>query len=464
MIEHTADIQPVVDDSINMPSLTFTWRGESWNLVSTTSYFSRDTRDVEDSTEGTAQYWETTIPQGFAWTAHHKLRQISHETRLAFHPPDSNLSGTIGFFHARSRGTFSIDRIEGLLGDAPGTMSLLWEQMSQTTHNDRAMFTELDYKFAEKWTLTLGDRYYWLDQSNDLTFDITSTHFASKNNNKDSGHTPKLALSYQPSEQAQVYASGSQGFRAGGAQLDPTGFGCESSLDEMGQTAQSITKIKADTLTSIELGGKIDFPNPGLLLSGSLFRINWDRIQQPLFLASCGFYLQGNAGAARINGGEFELAGHVTPAWKIRAGAGYQDARITKQGLTGQPVGSRVYQTPKWNGTLGNVYTTRLNETRTAFGSVDSSYTGDSISANAAPGINLKRQGYALVNARAGVGWDKSELALNVHNVGNSRPNLGDIGYIGYTRWVDPPANTVPLPQVVTLPPRNFMIQYRQSF
>jgi outer membrane receptor protein involved in Fe transport len=462
-IEHTADIQPLVDDSFTLPSLTFTLRGADWNLVSTTSYFSRDTRDVEDSTEGTAQYWESTIPQGFAWTARHTYRQWTHETRLAWDPRD-DLSAIVGVYYARNRRTFSIDRIDGWLGEAPGTQTLLWEQMSKTIQRDRAVFGELYYTFAEKFTLTLGNRYYWLDQSNDLTFAIRNTQFTSNNDNKESGSSPKIALAYQPTEQSQIYATAAQGFRAGGAQLNVAGFDCDESLEEIGQTPESITKINSDSVTSYEAGGKIDFPHPGLLLTASLFRITWDDIQQPLFLASCGFYLQGNAGAARIDGSEMELLGSLTRAWKIRSALGYQETKITEQGITGQPSGSRIYHTPKWTATIGSVYSTAINERLKGFVAADYSYTGDSISSNAEPGINLVRESYDLINARIGTSWGNSELSLNGRNLGNSRPNLGDIGYIGYARYDTSGGAKTPIPQVATLPPRSFMIKFAQNF
>jgi len=159
-----------------------------------------------------------------------------------------------------------------------------------------------------------------------------------------------------------------------------------------------------------------------------------------------------------------ELDGRINSKLKMRFGLGYEDARITSQGATGQQVGSRIYQTPEWTANLGAVYTGRLSNTVKGFSSADYSYTGSSISSNSAPGSNLERRAFGLVNTRVGVSWAQSELSLNVHNLTNCRPNLGDIGYIGYMRWANPPADSVPLPQVATLPPRTIALQYRQTF
>jgi hypothetical protein len=58
----------------------------------------------------------------------------------------------------------------------------------------------------------------------------------------------------------------------------------------------------------------------------------------------------------------------------------------------------------------------------------------------------------------------KVELSTHtdVKNVKNTAPNLGDIGYIGYQRYV--PGTTTPIPQVVTLPPRTIMLQYAARY
>jgi len=356
LLDHTANIQPAATDNWTLPSFTLVWHASGWTVTSSTSEFTRKTSDLEDSTEGTAQYWETTVPQGFAWSSHHNDRQFSHETRLTIDPV-GKWSGTVGLFYSRDTGTFSIDPLHGLLGPAPGVSSLLWQQTDINTRRDMALFGELYYQLADTVALTVGDRRYWMAQSDNQSFAILDTAVHSETGNSESGHSPRLALSWKPSLQALAYASAAQGFRAGGSQFSVAGFGCDASLAEIGQTAESITKIQPDKVTSYEVGGKLDFPEPGLLLSGALFRIDWDHIQQPIFLPSCGFYVQGNAGAARINGAEMELDGRINSNLKMRFGLGYEDARITSQGATGQQVGSRIYQTPEWTANLGAVYT-----------------------------------------------------------------------------------------------------------
>lgn len=459
--DHVADIQPLTSDIWTLPSVSFKYHGSGWTLSSSTSLFQRRTRDVEDSTEGTASYWGTTIAQGFAWNGTHRSRQLAHETRVAIDPVEG-WSGTFGLLYSKHKAQFGIDDIYAQLGTTAGTPSLIWRQLDTNTQQDTALFGEVYYKFADRFTLTAGLRKYWLRQHDDLAFAFLSTSYASTNDNRTSGTSPKLALAWQHSQTALLYASAAKGFRQGNAQFDASGFGCEPSLATLGQTPASMTKIDPDAVWSYEAGGKLELPDPGLLLSASVFRIHWDHIQQPLFLQSCGFYMQGNAGAARIDGFELEAVGRLTPSLKLRAGLGYADARISESGNTGQQAGSRVFQVPKLTASLSLVYSRPLGEHLRGFAVFDASHAGSSLSANSGAELRLERAAYSLLGVRLGVAWQNAELALGIRNLGNARPNLGDIGYVGYQRYV--PGTSTPVPQVATLPPRTVSLQYSSAF
>ena len=54
------------------------------------------------------------------------------------------------------------------------------------------------------------------------------------------------------------------------------------------------------------------------------------------------------------------------------------------------------------------------------------------------------------------------EVALSLRNLGDARPNLGDIGYLGYGQR-DPVSPDLPMPQVVTLPPTSVSLQIRYT-
>jgi len=71
------------------------------------------------------------------------------------------------------------------------------------------------------------------------------------------------------------------------------------------------------------------------------------------------------------------------------------------------------------------------------------------------------RPGYSLVNLRFGADMGKSELSLNIHNLTNQKPNLGDIGYVGYGTYS---SSGVIIPSVATLPTTTVTVQFRRKF
>jgi hypothetical protein len=130
--------------------------------------------------------------------------------------------------------------------------------------------------------------------------------------------------------------------------------------------------------------------------------------------------------------------------------------------IVGVPVDSRIMGTPAWNVSLGGVYSWPISDALEGFFSADYSYTGNSVSLlNGGSGSEATRPAYSLVNMRVGGTFGDNEVSLNLHNAFNAKPNLGDIGYVGYAQFN---ASGIIIPQVATLPARTVMLQYKKSF
>jgi iron complex outermembrane recepter protein len=473
------DVQPHASDVWALPSLDLKYTGQGWSFVSSSSFFYRHTQDVEDSTYGTQQvltnyYQVSGLPnQPYLWDGEHFHDQITEEMRLAF-DPWHNLSGTLGAFYSQTHTKFYIPPTyaNGLVAATtanavvgPWPNDEIWTQTNPAVQKDKSIFGELYYKFLDKFTLTAGLRHYWLTQETDFTADGFMNFGATPSDpqhNSQSGTDPKAGLSYQITDETMVYASASKGFRAGGAQA----YAPFCSL--AGLPVTDITQLKSDTLWSYEVGTKIQLPHPGLLLSAAAFHIDWSNPQQQVALP-CGYYFDINGGKATINGGEIELDGHLSKALQMRFGVGYEDTKITDPGALGLPgigvqAGSRILGTPALNVSVGAVYTQPLTDTIDGFVSADYSYTGNSEALlNGGYGAEATRPSYSLANLRFGVNHEKSEVSLNIHNLTNAKPNLGDIGYVGYAQYQNYAAGTI-IPQVATLQPLTVILQYKQSF
>jgi iron complex outermembrane recepter protein len=473
-INRAFNVQPDAIDRWALPSLDLSYKGEGFNVVSSTSYFYRHTHDLEDSTYGTEQffyyygYGANSVPnQPFTWDGEHHHNQITEEARISFDPVH-NLSGTAGVFVSHTNVLFYIPNTyaQGLTAATGWPNDVIWTQSNPGTQDDRSIFGELYYKFLERFNLTVGARRYWLKQTTDYTangFINLGETPSSPQSNHEQGIDPKAGISYQATDALMVYASATKGFRAGGAQAN------FPACQLPGLPLTDIEHIKSDTLWTYEGGIKWQSPT-GFLLTGAGFHINWDNVQQQVALP-CGFYLQLNGGSASINGGEVELAGHVTPALEVHVGAGYESTAIVNPGAlsnAGITPGMQIPAVPAWTGTLGAVYTQALTSSLDGFVSADYSYTGNSVSllngglTSDGHGLFGSRAPYSLANARFGVRHEKQELSLNFHNLGNAKPNLGDIGYVGYAQFE--PGYQVPVPQVATLQPFTVLIQYKNNF
>ena len=340
------DVQPHASDVWALPSLDLKYTGQGWSFVSSSSFFYRHTRDVEDSTYGTQQvltnyYLVSGLPnQPFLWDGEHFHNQITEEMRVSF-DPWHNLSGTLGAFYSQTRTKFYIPPTyaNGLTTATvpsntvvgPWPNDEIWTQSNPAIQKDKSLFGELYYKFFDQYTLTVGARKYWLSQTTDFTADGFMNFGATPSDpqhNSQTGTDPKVGISYQATDETMVYASASKGFRAGGAQA----YAPFCQLP--GLPVSDITQLKSDTLWSYEVGTKIQLPNPGLLVSAAAFHIDWKNLQQQVALP-CGYYFDLNGGEATISGGEIEIAGHLSRELQVRFGAGYEKTDITDPGALG---------------------------------------------------------------------------------------------------------------------------------
>jgi iron complex outermembrane recepter protein len=474
------DVQAYATDSWTLPSLDLKYSGSGWSLVWANSYFYRHTRDVEDSSYGTQQilvgpvYLVTGLPaQPYLWDGEHHHDQISSEARLSFEPIH-NISGTFGLYYSNTHSRFTIPPTyaNGLSSPAATACPFggpcvtpawsnneIWQQTNPGTEEDKSIFGEVYYKFLDKWTLTLGGRQYWLHQTTDYTADgfLNGGPTPSQPEaNSQSGFNPKVALSLQATESTMVYASASKGFRSGGAQANFPGCTLPS------LSVDAITHIRSDTLWTYELGTKVQLP--GVLISAAAYDIQWKDLQQQVALL-CGFYAQVNGNKARINGAELEATGRLAPGLNFRLGLGYEDTNINDPGslgLFGVNPGTRVAGVPAFTASVGAVYTHSLSASLDGFVSADYGYQGNAVSLLVGGGgSEATRPGFSLVNLRFGVDRGPNELSLNIRNLFNAKPNLGDIGYVGYAQL-----NALGglIPQAATLQPLTATIQYTRSF
>jgi len=522
-MDRTDDVEEMARDRYYLPTLTLEYRGKGYSAHESLSYFDRRATQLEDGTEGTRDAlsadWAAFYPgineiyadnQAFPWTQVVSYRRTVSETRLNFDKTSFGLSGVVGLYLSRSFSDTELDSISipliqqlGLNTNAAVGGSycrttatdtscptygsgLGWTSQQPSYHRDQALFGEMYYDFY-KFELTLGGRYYHQTQSGHelaagalnfayLDLAVPNTH--------QSGFDPKVALRFNFTPAAMMYASYSKGFRAGGAGV-PLPSGPDAFFAAIHQTVNTPTTYNSDTVENFELGGKLEFFDGRLTLTGAVFQMNWDNIQQTIIAPQSYITLIVNAGDAKVRGGELEIEGRPSQYVDLHAGVGVQEAKISEGALYWQPTGSRVYQVPDVTANASARFMVPINTTFTSFLQLDGSYVGNSVSGTAGCQLNTPtvqyfpcpapgaangdltgstpvRAGYSVFNASIGVEWNKSQLSFYGTNLTNARPNLGDINPESYAKH-DPDTGFL-IPRVATLRPLGLGIQFRQRY
>ncbi|MFM2288887.1 MAG: hypothetical protein RL684_2030, partial [Pseudomonadota bacterium] len=241
-----------------------------------------------------------------------------------------------------------------------------WLTQEERVDRDSALFGELSWDMISNLTLTVGDRYFKSKNTlqgffgfgpnnpyagsygealcadyNPLTPGVYSTGFhgapCTRLNKTvdDSGHSPKVNLTWKIDDAKMLYATWSKGFRPGGVNRN----GAASPNVPANQQV-----YRPDFLTNYELGWKTSWLNNRLRWNGAVFQENWKDFQFAFLGANSVIVIQ-NAGQARIKGVETSLEVAPTAGLSLSAAIAYYDAKLTTNYCTlpdpnGNPVTS----------------------------------------------------------------------------------------------------------------------------
>ncbi len=146
-----------------------------------------------------------------------------------------------------------------------------------------------------------------------------------------SGPTPgetssrRSILRYEASDNLNLYASASRGFRSGG--FNQTGVGTASALAGFDNVGDQFGAERADT---IEAGFKSRWFDDRLILNGSVYN-TWDHNDYYfVYLASNSTQNLGNIQKVRFTGFDLDLTARLAEGLTANAGFGYTDSEITK--------------------------------------------------------------------------------------------------------------------------------------
>ncbi len=221
-----------------------------------------------------------------------------------------------------------IDANPGLFGGVPGALlapgDRIYGYLAHSVNEDLGIFGEARYKFTDTVELTAGGRYYRTKAKGDVTNQLgfvsgSAVDLSGGANQKDSGFTPKVTLSWTPTRKLLAYATFSEGYRVGG--INPNA-GLLPSLP---------STYSADKVYNYEAGTKFSTMDNRLTVDASVFHINWKNFQAREFGPGPNYFSYViNGSNARITGVEFSGAVKITRQLGFSTNVTYADAKLSK--------------------------------------------------------------------------------------------------------------------------------------
>jgi iron complex outermembrane receptor protein len=238
-----------------------------------------------------------------------EYEQLTNELRLTY-DAGGNLAYTVGAYVWDSE--YEIRLLSWIAG-GPG----LFLELPQTTKQDSeswALFFEGDYRFNDRWTLTLGGRWTEDEKTTDQAGVVSTTAKADW-----SEFTPKVALKFQVNDSSMIYGLYSAGYRAGGF---------NGRVDSVETAA---VPYDPETVDNYEIGYRSEWMNRRVIFNATLFYMDYEdkqeEIQQPSTTSGTGQVTRVvNAATASIQGAEFEFTWLATEDFTVRANLGFLDA------------------------------------------------------------------------------------------------------------------------------------------
>lgn len=279
--------------------------------------------------------------------------QFSQEFQLLY--SNERLNGVFGVYYLDANSMTAFDVVFGLSGATSFTFG-------NYDTEAWAAFFDLSYDLNEQWAVSFGGRYTEDERTaqviretflglgspyfgNDAAISLTppSEGVPEFNGNRtDDKFTPRVSLSYKPTDAHNLYISYSEGFKGGG--FDPRG-------------AYNFPEVRAgfapESVDQIELGAKSIWGDGWLSTNIALFTMDYTDVQVPgsiLLDTNNDGVIDGfagsvtNAGGAEVQGIEIEAAARFTDRFTGSLALGLIDADYTEwlqastDPVTGDPI------------------------------------------------------------------------------------------------------------------------------
>ncbi|HNP35061.1 MAG TPA: TonB-dependent receptor [Woeseiaceae bacterium] len=395
----------------------------------------------------------------------------SHELRLQS-PGDQRFRWMVGAFYQSQEHDFDLQwhvpDLDPLLTVVEGQQTV-YQTKQIRKDRDTALFGEVSFDVTEKLSVTGGIRFYDFDNSlygftgslgacldaNDVPQFPCFDHPNISDDSKGDGNTPKLTVNYHLTDDRMVYATYSEGFRAGGVNRS---------------TAAGLPTYKPDYVENYEIGWKTMWLDGRLRFNGAAYHLNWIDFQFAfLDFAVSQLTIIQNIGQAETNGAEFDLVYAATSDLTLSLSGSYNNAELKQpywrntdeqeQGLPPRAAaGTEMPFVPEFQGTAIGRYNFDIGS-MPLYVQAAVAYTGDSWS-NLETDLREKQASYTIVNLATGIEGDQWSLDLFIDNATDERAEI-----IRYnSNYFDPYNEIIEDSNITVNRPRSIGLRYGHRF
>ena len=430
-----------------------------WTLSSTTGYnrFERYA-GVDQSYDGVpalvvpAGPTNIVVPGALQTFSFQRSKDVSQGLRMSS-DQSKDFAGLFGVYY------YQMEGLPGYAGDLSSGVKVGNNPGNKTVN--KAVYGQVRWHINDKWTTSLEARY----AEDELTLNGSDTKIvggvsytrAYQAAAKYDSLTPRFTLSYQATDNINLFGLYSKGNKPGGLNT----FVYDARLtDDASATliGQGLGNILEEEVTNYELGIKSDWFNNTLRINANVYRLDW--INQGLTVATTVPQRNGtplstsytvNVGETQINGFELETLWTFAPGWLASFIYAFSDSEIQKYSSQDQAdlmsdasnpnpgptsplasvAGNKSPLNPRNKFTFGLAYSGKLSNGWGATANWDTTYEGDRY----AQIHNLaKFKASTLSNLRVSVSpTDAWRISAYVTNLFNDDSPQGGLRYLSFT-------------------------------
>ena len=487
-------------DSWTQSALTVEGKVYDFDVVYAGAYMKRGTHSIADYSDYSFFYDATGSGSGWVGNDGNPIMpqelvigkdyytKLSHELRIST-PQDQPVKMTAGVFTQRQvHEIYQQYTMPGINGNGfadsisvPGWKNTIWLTDEERVDRDQAVFAQVTWDIDPHWSVTGGLRAYQTDNSIQGYYGYSAAyssglgqalcgppggaldpnyapfHGAPCTNFdkrvKESGHIPRINLTYKFDNDRMLYATYSKGFRPGGV-----------NRAKFPVTNEFVPPYRADFLINYEIGWKTQWLGHRVRWNGAIFREEWNDFQFA-FLVPPSLTAIGNAGQGLIKGLESDFEWAVGSGLTLSANFTILDAKLTQDYCRGPctpntlqaPAGTRLPVAPRLKANAVVRYAFNL-------GDWDANAQGTFVYQDDTTPLLIVDQAqaagtqpaYRLVNLSAGIERQGLSFELFVSNLFDNRAQL--------TRFAQCNPSVCLQPYVIPAQPRTIGFSFGQKF